>query len=1225
MELPTAYIPIDRRHAIAEGISLPERTTGAALFADISGFTPLTEALERELGPKRGAEELTIHLNRVYTALIAEVHRLGGSVIGFSGDAITCWFDGDDSRRATVCGLAMQQAMAQFAQVKTASGGIVSLGMKAAVAAGDVRRMVVGDPAYVLVDTMAGKTLENLAAAEKYAERGDVVLDPAAAAALEGYLEVTEWHSSEKYPDRFAVVTRLNLEVPDMPWPELAADAISREQQSTWLLPAVDRRLASGQGAFLAELRPAAALFVRFSGINFDEDPEAPQKLDLFIRGVEEILARYEGSLLQLTIGDKGSYLYAAFGAPVAHEDDAIRAGASALELQAFAARLDYLDEPQMGITYGRMRTGAYGSQSRRTYGVLGDNVNLSARLMSAAQPGQIFVSERARQDMGALFDWQQMDNIMVKGKSEPVSLSALKGYATDRLGTTHLPKYALPMVGRQAEHALISEKLALTAQGRGQIVGISAEAGLGKSRLAAEMMSKGSAELNFLAYAGECQSYGSNRSYLVWQDIWRNIFMLDASTSMAQQIEHLRGTLKQINPKMVKRMPLLGSMLNLAIPDNELTASLTAKLRKSALESMLVDCLRYRSQQQPLIIMLDDCHWIDELSHDLLEVIARAIYNLPVMLLALYRQPDGSGQGVLRLSQFSYFSEIKLTDFTVDEARQLIALKLVKYFGDQVEAPEAFVTEISKRSAGNPFYIEEIINYLNTLGVDPHDTKALQSVDLPASIYSLILSRIDQLTEKQQSTIRIASVIGRLFRAATIWGGFPDLGESEQINHDLQALAAADLTPMDAPEPESTYIFKHVLTQEIAYESLLYATRAMLHNQIGLYLESTLAGSLDRQVTLLAHHFEHSDNEEKKREYLLKAGDLSQSEYANSAAIDYYRKALPLLPEPEQARVKLKIGKVYDTIGNFSEAEELFRQALAMAEAQGDPSLQASCQIGIGEIHRKQSKYAESGQMFELARQVCTASNDLSGLAKSLVCSGSLALYQGDYESANNYYTQSLAIRRQLNQRADEANLLNNMAIVAANQGAFDEASAIFMQSLEIRRQLEDRWHIANSLSNLGQLAQLQGKYEEAREFLEEAVAIHQETGDKWMMGNAINNLANVYRDQQIFDRALQLYQESTTLNHDMGDKWALAHLLEDIGSLVAMQGEARRALQLSGAASRVRQQIGAPLSPADQNKLDQKLVKARETLGDDAPQVWQVGLSMELEEAIEIALSIV
>src|SRR6266545_1870205 len=180
MELPETYIPIDRRLALAEGEQLPDRSSGAALFADISGFTPLTETLTKELGPQRGAEELSKQLIVIYTALIAQVDRYRGSVISFSGDAITCWLDGDNGRRAIACALAIQQAMRSFSTIETPSGASVPLAIKVAVAAGPVRRFLIGDPLIQLIDVLAGATLDWLSAAEHLASKGEIVAGAAA-------------------------------------------------------------------------------------------------------------------------------------------------------------------------------------------------------------------------------------------------------------------------------------------------------------------------------------------------------------------------------------------------------------------------------------------------------------------------------------------------------------------------------------------------------------------------------------------------------------------------------------------------------------------------------------------------------------------------------------------------------------------------------------------------------------------------------------------------------------------------------------------------------------------------------------------------------------------------------------------------------------------------------------------------------------------------------------
>lgn len=1239
-EALSVYIPMDRRQALARGATLPDRLEGAALFADISGFTPLTEGLVRELGPLRGAEELTRHLNLVYDALITELHCYGGSVIGFSGDAITCWFDGDVGLRATACALAMQMVMVRFAAVPTPSSRTISLAMKAAVATGAVRRFLVGDPQIQIIDALAGSTLDQLAAAEHQAGKGEVVLDSATVAALGDRVQVVAWRRDDETGQRFAVISGLVNGDIAAPWPPLPPDALSEERLRPWLLPLVYERLRTGQGEFLAELRPAVALFLRFGGIKYDADEEAGTKLDTFVRHVQRILARYEGTLLQLTIGDKGSYLYAAFGAPLAHEDDAVRAASAALELRALAPTLDFISHVQIGISQGRMRTGAYGGTMRRTYGVLGDEVNLAARLMQAAGPGQILVSKVAQQGAAEAFTWENMPDIQVKGKAEPVpifSLIKLKEHHAVRLQE---PKYALPMVGREAELALIEQKLAQVLQRRGQLIGITAEAGMGKSRLVAEAIRMAS-ELGLVGYGGECQSYGTNTSYLVWQSIWRGLFDLDPAWSLDARVHALETQLGSIDPMLVPRLPLLGAVLNLSIPDNDLTRSFDAKLRKTSLETLLVDYLRARARETPLFLVLEDCHWLDPLSHDLLEVIGRAIADLPVLLILAYRPlelgrlyPTGTGTGTgtshpagtahaLRVSQLPHFTEVQLADFTPGEAEQLIGLKLAQFLGSQAEVPPALIERITERAGGNPFYIEELLNYIRDRGISPQDGQALKQLELPTSLHSLILSRIDQLTESQKITLKVASVIGRLFKAAMLWGVYPQLGDQQRVKADLDALSSLDLTPLDAPEPELVYLFKHIVTQEVAYETLPYATRAMLHGQIGQYIEGTYPDSLDQYIDLLAFHYDRSQNEAKKREYLLKAGQAAQADYANAAAINYYQRVLRLLPAAEQVTVMLKLGQVLELVGEWDEAGDLYRQALDVAEQLDDRQAQARCQTAAGELLRKQGRYAEASTWLERARAGFEEVHDEVGVGQTLHYNGSLAAQQGNYVAARNLYEQSLEIRQKLGDKPNIANLLSNLGIVARFQGDYALARSIQEEALAIRRELGDRRAIAVSLNNLGNVALDQGDYAEARSRLEEAVALQREVGDRAYIANALNNLGNVARAQGDYTAAYSLYCESLDIVHELEIKWDLAYLLEDIGCLASLQEEPQRALRLVGAAAALRETIGQPLSPVEQAKLERMLEPARQRLGKAGQASAQAeGKAMSLEEAIAYAL---
>lgn len=1272
MESLIPYIPTDRRHALARGADLPDHAAGAALFADISGFTPLTEALVQALGPQRGAEELTHWLNVIYDALLAEIESYRGSVISFSGDAITCWFDDTNGNgsstsvlRATASALAIQRAMQQFAQVNISGTGIVSLAIKVVVASGSARRFLVGDPAIQLVDVLAGETLYRLADGEHIAHRDEVLLDQPAIAALREQIVVSEWREDPESGERFAVVNRLKTDVEPHPWPPLETVALSDDQVQPWLLPPVYQRLMSGMGEFLTELRPTVAMFVRFSGIDYDNDPQAQSKLNEYIQAVQRILARYDSYMLQLTIGDKGSNFYVSFGAPLAHEDDAIRAASAALDLRDL--QMHFIKEVQIGVSQGLTRTGACGGIYRRTYSALGDAVNMAARLMQNAPPGQVLVNQNVRKATGEEFNWEELPPLLVKGKSQAVTVFRLI-HRQERQGIRlHEPKYALPMVGRTSELALIAQKLDLALRGHGQIVGITAEAGMGKSRLMAEVIRLARGR-DMQGYGGECQSYGTSTSYLVWHNIWRGFFHLDPGWSAAEQIEALERELSEIDPALLPRLPLLGAVLNLQIPDNELTRSFDAKLRKESLESLLVDCLRKRAHLMPLLLVLEDCHWLDPLSHDLLEVIGRAIVDIPVLIALAYRPPQLNRILAPRVSQFFHFTEIPLTDLPAEEIEELVAFKLGQIYGEQARLPEALIEKISRRAEGNPFYIEELLNYLHDRNIDPQQPEALEHIDLPDSLYSLILSRIDQLTENQKTLLKVASVIGRLFRAAMLWGIYNQFGDQERVRNDLDTLSALDLTPLDTPEPELAYLFKHILTQEVAYETLSFATRALLHDQIGQYMEQTYRAALDQYTDLLAFHFERSENLPKKREYLLKAAEAAQADYANMAAITYYQKVLHLLSEEERITGLLKLGEIFELVGEWENAQVLDQEAEVLAARLNDVSRQAQAQralgwllrkrgsyadaeswlerarlsyqqlddkagishvlSNIGEIYRLQGKYEEArqfyGESLSLAKRIEEPRDRQAARAQALKGAGTVATWQGDYATARKWNEESLAIRREVGDLPGVATLLNNLGIIARFQRDLVSARQMNEESLALFRKMGDRWAVGQLLNNQACVASDQEEYTEARLLLQESLMIRRQLGDKAGLALSLNTLADVVLDEGKFTDARPLLDESLSISRELGDQTAIAYLIEDYAGLATAEARPEKALRLAGFADALRASIGAPLPPTEQARVDRMIAPARQALPEPAAaSEWEAGRSLGLEQAIELALS--
>jgi len=435
-ETAIVYLPMDRRHALAAGNDLTDRCQGSALFADISGFTPLTAALARELGLERGAEELVRYLNQVYGALIDVVHRHGGSVVNFSGDAITCWFDGDrlqnaSERLAVASALAMHMAIRTISYSSKAASTSLSISIKTTVVSGQARRFLVGDSKVRKIEVLAGELLDEMAVGDGLASRGEVLVGKSVLSLLGDEVQVQSFRSDPSASHKFAVISDYSGDVPSCSWPQLPANSIPLTQASQWLLPPVFETVSRGNSQFLSELRTATTLFLGFKGIDYDNDDEAGEKLDTFIGWVQNVVARYEGHLIQLTTGDKGNYLYVSFGAPVAMNNDNSQAVIAALVLKNAHAEFSFINNIQIGIASGQMRVGTYGSPSRRTYGVMGEKANLAARLMEAAS-GSIYCDRSVFEGARNQIEFISKPSLNLKGFSDPVEVFSPNGKKTD-------------------------------------------------------------------------------------------------------------------------------------------------------------------------------------------------------------------------------------------------------------------------------------------------------------------------------------------------------------------------------------------------------------------------------------------------------------------------------------------------------------------------------------------------------------------------------------------------------------------------------------------------------------------------------------------------------------------------------------------------------------------------------------------------------------------------
>ena len=1212
MDLFSPFIPMDRRMALARGDTLPDHTRGAALLADLSGYTALMGAFVAALGPRQGVEALFRALAPVFAAQVAAIHAYQGSILGFSGDALTCWFDGDDGPRTTAAARALQALIRATPPVTMPSGPAHALALKCVVAAGVARRFLVGDPAWGLLDVLAGPPLSRAGAGDLLARPGEVLLDEAAAAAVEA---TGTWRQDEDGEARFLIVALPPPGLPlPQPWPPLPPHALTTDQVRPWLHPAVWERLHQDE-TFQVELRPAIALFARFTGIDF-ERPSAAGRLDLYIRWVQGVLAQHGGCLLSLTIGDKGDYLYASFGAPLAHEDDPVRAAAAALALRTPPPACGYIRGIQIGLAGGPVYAGPYGGPASRTYGARGEVVNLAARLMQAAGPGSILATREVRRTTRGRFEWATMPPLAVKGRTDPVLIAGLLGERG--LGLSE-PAHGTPLVGRAAELAVLDAKIAAARAGHGQIVAVTGEAGLGKSRLLAETVPRARAA-GFLAYGGAAQSYGTQTAYLAWQPIWRTFFDLDPDGLPDEQAAQLADAVASLDPQLLPRLPLLGAVLGLNLPDTEITACMDARLRKESLVALLIAALRARTlgggacAATPVVLVLEDAHWLDPLSHELLEAVARAIPALPVLLLLAARPPEVAGPAAPRLAGLAHFTALHLTHLTPDEAAALVTARLgLDGEGRDPRAAPAIppelaanVAELTRRAEGNPFYLEELLAYLADQGIDPRAPGTLAGVEWPASLQSLLLARIDQLTEEQRTVLKVASVVGRLFRRDQLWGVYPNLGPEPRVSAALAELDRLGLTPLDLPEPDWVHMFKHVVAQEVTYGSLPHALRRQLHEQFAAWLEagSAAAGGAP-PLDLLAYHYGQSGHQAKAREYYQKAGDAAAAAYNNVAAAAYYEPLLAWIAPAEQAGVLVALGDVLERSGAWDAAATRYEAALATAGTAA--FTRARALLGLGLVRRNQGAFAEAVPWLDAARTAYRDAGQAAGEGRVLAELGRVYELRGEYAEARTLLEAGLAVAAQAGDRVLRALALNNLGNVVSQQGDYLTARALYEESLALRREGGDRRGVAISLNNLGLLADEQGAYAAARALYEESLALRRELGDRWGIAMSLSNLGTVAYNQGDYAPACTLYEESLALRRLLSDRWGIAWCLNNLGLVAYHRGDFSTARRLHEESLALRRELSdRPGSAAALHNLglvalaDGRPTEAQARLGD-------------------------
>jgi adenylate cyclase len=1158
-----------------ELIGREERLNAVVLFADISGFTAISELLATR--GRSGAETLTGILNAYFQPIIALVESYGGIITGFGGDALTAIFPYERekhgvARRALASSLAIQRYVTRHAQVQFEAGQF-AVSLRVGLAAGNLLRTVVGDPALRMEQVIAGAALNRAVEAEQSARPGEVAVDAAIMdelgpvydldrrsgvdrrhlpgappqAAGNGHERRTGVERRGSGSRVFYVLTGLVEEPAPAPLPALAPlspEALRRA--APFLPPTLARRMSDAQTGFLNEHRQITAVFLAFEDLDYDNDPTAGSRLSAYLTRVFRVVQRYDGYVNKVAMGDKGSTLLALFGAPIAHEDDTARALHCALELRDLPEL-----QSRIGIAGGAVFSGQVGSASRQEYTVIGASVNLAVRLMDLANPGQILVSEATSRAAGAGFAWAGSETCVMRGMRRPVTFMPLAGTMLSR--NDERTRAVIPvLVNRETELTLLRERLETALLSHGQVVTIGGDAGMGKSALAATIAAE-AGERGARTISSECISYRNASNYLVWSGVLRGLIGLDQHWKAEQQIRHLSDYLERTDLRLRARMPLLGALLGLPIPDNDLTRSFDAQTRKNALEALLVDLIAYSAGQRPLLLVLESCHWIDALSRDVLQTLTRRAAGLPLLLLVTYRDLPEREPPLARLLRLPHVESITLHELDHVAATRMIELSVARIFGEETVAPEALISRIYARTGGNPLFIEEMLALIYARNVQLDDTAALARLELPENLHNLVLSRIDRLTESARDTLKVASVIGQEFSPGWLRGVYPQLGNAARIERGLEDLQRSDLTIRGQEGPEPAYLFKHVITREVVYNSLARSNQIELHGRAGAYFEQTYAGNVDRYLDLLAYHYGLSDNRIKQREYYYRAAVAAQESFANEAAITWYQHLLPLLHEMERTDVLLRLGGVLRHTGRWDQAESYYNQALEIAT---DPAEVARTRRFLGELFMRRGDFAGAREQFELSRALYAEIGDRSGEADTTDQLGMVAWSQSDHAGALTLLENALEIATKLDDPGRLCQIINNTGLVHWAIGDLSRALDCFEQCLKRATTIGNRQHAGVAVGNMGNIYMVRGDYGRALECYQQKLQCAIDIGDRLEIGISVGNMGNIYENQGELARAMACYTRYLEITLDLGDRLGVGLALWSAGTTAAAAG---------------------------------------------------------------------
>jgi class 3 adenylate cyclase/tetratricopeptide (TPR) repeat protein len=1097
---------------------------GTLLSADLSGFTRLSERLAA-LG-REGAEELTALLNGVFTRMIAEIERFGGDVLKFGGDALLVLYQGaQHTERACYNTIAMRDLIAE--PLTTSTGTRVRLRISQGMHAGTFSCFVLDGNHRELMVTGPGVT--ETVECEGTAVAGQILLSAAAAAAVD-----------PKWLGRAVDDRRLLRRIVVLDEPLILEDKATSDIDVTPFVP--DSQREQIEIGAPSEHRRVAIGFVKFSHTDELIEREGATGLEKRLQLLAQAVARAERDFgvhwLASDVYPDGGKVILTAGAPLTLGDDEERVLRAARQILDEIEGLDL----RIGVNAGPVFVGDLGSPSRRAFTVMGDAVNLAARLMQKAESGQLIASNACLDRSSTRFECTDLEPFFVKGKTVPIRASIVGAAQAKREQIGRLT-----LIGRDAELQVLLDAATSAKDGAGQIVEIVGEPGAGKSRLLEELRRR---EPELQLFTAQCGQYARTSPYFAVRTMLRTIAGISPDATADQAAKTLGDFVDTVMPKATPLLPLLAIPFDVDLPPTPAVLRIADQFRRARSHDAAVDAIE-AALSTPTLILVEDLHWIDDASRDLVDELLGRVRAHP-WLVVMTRRPGSAPLDVADAAQ------IALQPLDEDAALELVLAAV----GTDSELRPTDWKRLVERAGGNPLFAIELAEAARSQG----------TIDVLAdSVESLVTSKIDTLPARDRVLLRESAVLG----AVVDVGLLADALEDDDIRSPARWRPLEDFLLWDG----DALRFRHAIHQHVAYEGLSYRRRREMHARAARAIRGRFQDHPDAVAGLLSTHYSRAGHHDAAWEFSVLAGNDARAKYANVEAGEFYARALDAarsltaLDDADVAMVAESLGDVRNLTSHYEDARSAY--GIARRHLGESPSKQADVLRKTGRVMENEGRYSSALGYFSRALKTLGAETT-SNRAALYAAYGSARYRQGKLQEASDWAFKGIAEAERTEDLPALAHAYKLLELCLEELGdprRFEYRG----RALPLYEELKDEVGVAEELTNLGNSLAADGQLSEALEVIERAIRARQRAGDVVGEAGCINNLGELLLQQGRAAEALPHLEQASRIAETTSHKMLIMIVRCSLGHARVSNGDAEQGFALIDGAIALANEIHA------------------------------------------------